>query len=470
MRKIILAGLALLSLGVMDARAAEPDTSRVPLPTQPRREEPAEFAVGDMEGAVIQLAGDARDRYADRGRYPSQERYDDRYDDRRGSQYDVRVRVWLDNDRDILRPGDRTRVLVRTTEDAYVAVVHIDTNGDVEFLYPYSPYDEGYLRGGRTYALPTRAGGYLRVSGGYGVGYVFAIASTEPLDYRRFQNSWYRGNRWDASHNITGDPFYAMERYEHELVRDVDYGYHDTDYYSYHVGRRYTYPRYACYDGYGPWYSSRSTYWGTCDRVRVLLLERPYYYDTRYWRGDRRYYYRRIYGDRYYVNRRDRDRDPQHGYKDDRGGNGSAVPPLRRQGASGSGSQPRDLGGTFRRGEGDDQQEPRVTRPTERTRPTFGRRSEPEPREEPSRRAEPVRREEPRQEPVRRAEPRDEPRRAAPPERRSEPERRAEPARRSDPPPARAEPRSEPRSSPPPQRESSPPSRSGGDGPRARPF
>jgi len=463
MRKIILAGLAMLSLGVMDAQAAEPDTSRVPLPATPPREEPAQLAMNDVQGAVIQLGG-PQDGYAEPGRYREQDRYQDQYDDDRG-QYDVRVRVWLDNDRDLLRLGDRTRVLVRTTEDAYVAVIHIDTNGDVEFLYPYTPYDEGYLRGGRTYALPTRAGGYLHINGGYGVGYVFAIASTEPLDYRRFRDSWYRSARWDPSRNITGDPFYAMERYERDLVRDFEYGYHDTDYYSYHVGRRYSYPRYACYDSYGPWYYSRATYWSSCDRVRVLLLERPYYYDTRYWRGDRRYYYRRYYGDRYYVNRRDR--EPQHGYKDDRESSRQAVPPLRRQGASGQGSQPRDIGGTFRRSD-DGQQEPRVTRPSaERTRPTFGRRnSDPEPREE-TRRAEPVRREEPA---ARRAEPREEPRRVAPPERRAEPERRSEPA-------VRSQPRSEPRSSPPPQREaprqsSPPPSRSGSDGgsPRARPF
>ena len=188
----------------------------------------------------------------------------------------------------MLRPGDGAGVLVRTTVVEYVAVLHIDTNGDVEFLYPSSPNDDGYLRGGRTYAVPSRASGYLSTQGGYGIGYVFAVSSTEPLDLGRFRDSWYRSTHWDRNRNVYGDPFHAMERFERDLVPDWDYGYHDSDYYSYHVGRRYTYPRYACYEDYGSWYYSRATSWNSCDRVRVLLVRVPYYYDTRSYRGDSR--------------------------------------------------------------------------------------------------------------------------------------------------------------------------------------
>jgi hypothetical protein len=427
MRNKILAGLALLSLAAGDARAAVPDTSRVPVPGVARRDEPAEFAVRSPEDVAVRL--DTDDLRYPEGRYSQDRRYDqdDDYDRRQG---DLQVRVWLDNDRDVLRVSDRTRVLVRASEDSYVAVVHIDTNGDLEFIFPYSPYDDGYIRGGRTISLPGRGSGWLNIRGGYGIGYVFAIASSEPLDLNRYRDSWYRSTRWDRSRNVYGDPFFAMERIERGLVRDYDYGYHDSDYYSYHVGRRYTYPRYACYDDYGPWYYSHASYWDGCDRVRILLGRRPYYYDTRYWRGDRRYYYREYYGD-YYSSRR---RDPQHGYKDDQS-NGNA-PPLRRRGSgqpaaipAGQPASPRNIDGALRRrgsGEGEAAQEPRVQQP-ERSRPTFGRRTS-EPTEAPAERRTEPRREEPRYEPRRepRSEPRAEPRREEP---RYEPRREPEPRR-----------------------------------------
>jgi hypothetical protein len=451
MRNIILAGLA-LSLAAGEARAAAPDTSRVPVPVArgASRDEPAEFRVHDVSDVSVRLT-DASRYVEGRRDYQDQDYYD-------RQQGDLRVRVWLDNDRDVLRLNDRTRVLVRTNGDAYVAVIHIDTNGDVEFIYPSSPYDDGFLRGGRSYALPARGSGWLNIRGGYGIGYVFAIASEEPLDLQRYRDSWYRSARWDRGRNVYGDPFYAMERFERNLVRDLDYGYHDTDYYSYHVGQRYSYPRYACYEDYGSWYYSRSTYWGGCDRVRVLLIERPYYYDTRYYHGDRRYYYRRYYGDTYAG----RQREPQHGYKDREQTSGTGnVPPLRRRGSGLS--SPRNIDGQRRRTDEGTTQEPRVQTP-ERTRPTFGRRAEPS--EPPAERRSEPRRSEPREQPSY------EPRRSPAPERsqpRSEP--RAEP-RREEP---RAEPRREsPRAESPrsePRRESPPPSRSPSrePAPRSRP-
>ena len=50
-----------------------------------------------------------------------------------GSQYSSgyrgeapRARVWLDDNRDFYRRGERLRILFSTSEDAYVAVIHID--------------------------------------------------------------------------------------------------------------------------------------------------------------------------------------------------------------------------------------------------------------------------------------------------------------------------------------------------------
>ncbi|HEX8361343.1 MAG TPA: DUF4384 domain-containing protein [Longimicrobium sp.] len=418
MRTTLLAALTLLAFGATEGAASVADTSRaVPAPNAPVEE----IAPGPLQAPrVVQLSAGFDDR--------SQDGYDRRDQDRR-----LGVRVWMDDDRDVYRVGDRSRVLVRTDRDAYVAVLHIDTNGDVEVLHPRSPGDDGYLRGGRTHHLSPRGYSHLSVRGGYGIGYVFAVASDEPLDSRVLRDLYYRrAGSWSSDYSVYGDPFRAMDRFERMLVGDYDYGEHDSDYYSYHVGRRYTHPRYACYDSYGSWYSHRGAYYDSCDRVRVLLVQVPYYYDTRYYRGDRRvYYYGRNNG--YYDDRYGRRTQPTHGYKertdvrDDAGQRRTETRRPTPPAARGAGTYTADR---------DAQQEPRVTRP-ERTRPTFERRppeASPETRraEPPPRREEP-RREAPRREEVRREEPRREAPRREEPRRESRPSRESAPAERSSP-------------------------------------
>jgi hypothetical protein len=290
-------------------------------------------------------------------------------------------------------------------------------------LYPSSPFEDGFLRGQRLYSLPG-AGSYSRgwtVRGASGVGYLYAVASDEPLNLRALRGLFPGQSRasWRGERVVYGDPFEALDRLSRLLVPDPGYGGFAEDWFSYHVGQRYTHPRYACYDSYGSWYSSRSIYYDSCDRVRVLLVQVPYYYDTRYYRGDRRVYYARggYYGrdGYYYDDRYGRRSQPSHGYKertDVRGGDSRgysrrpAPPPSRPAGSYTS----------QREDEPPQQQEPRVVRP-ERQRPTFERRSpEPSPPSE-SRRPEP------------RSEPRTETRREAPPERRPETRREAPPAR-----------------------------------------
>jgi hypothetical protein len=422
---------------------------------------PARAQEGEAE-TVLAVSGELPPEH----RSDFQDGYQDEYDrdDRGRDRYQQRlsVNVWLENDRDLLRVGDHTRVLVRSNEDAFVAVLHIDADGDVEFLYPRYPDDDGYLNGGRTYSLGSRGSRYVDLHSGYGIGYVFAVASDEPLDLDRVRDYYERRNvSWSRDYNVYGDPFYAMERFEHLLVPDWQYGYHDTDVYSYHVGsRRYTYPRYACYESYGPWYYSRTAYYDDCDTVRIFLRLRPYYYDTRYYRGDRRGYYTRYYpAYRYPANRR----DPRHGYKEDPGGRSSTsrgAPPRRPSVGGSGGAEP--ARGTYGGGYDDARQEPRSTAPT-RQRPTLQRRpSEPEGTRDEGRR-EDTRRESP---PAR-----GETRRDAPSDRRVEPRRESPPPERT-----RSEPRAEPRrESSPPRRESSGSSGgsrsrpSEGSAPRSRP-
>jgi hypothetical protein len=226
----------------------------------------------------------------------SQQRYDGQRRDHDES-WDLRARIWVDGDRDLHRYGDRLRVRFTTSEDAHVALIHVDPDGYLDFLYPADPWQSDYVRGGRYNSLPLSSQRNLTVRSRTGIGYIFMIASPIPLDYRHFSRG--RNSPWDwsyAGRNVVGDPFWAMEQISRLLL--PGYGPFATDYYSYHVEGRHRYPTFACSDRYasvrGGWGWSSS--YGPCSRQDLFLRRYPDYYDSRLYRGDRRVYIARTYG------------------------------------------------------------------------------------------------------------------------------------------------------------------------------
>lgn len=245
----------------------------------------------------------------------------------------VRARVWLEDDRADYRRGDRLRIRFSASDDSYVAIVHIDPDGNLDFLYPSSPWDDGFVQRGRVYS-PARTGASLgyAVRGRPGIGYLYMIASPVPLDYAYFDGG--RGMGWDwsyAGRSVQGDPFWAMEQITRELLPDWRGVPYATDYTHYYVEGRHRYPSYACGNGFGRatggW--GWSDAYGSCDRHALFLRDNPYYYDTRLYRGDRRWAFR----DYDYYDRRGTPA-PRHGYKERVGvpsSSGSRLP-VRSQG------------------------------------------------------------------------------------------------------------------------------------------
>jgi hypothetical protein len=282
-----------------------------------------------------------------------------------------RARVWLEDNRDLYRRGDRLRILFSTSEDAYVAVIHIDPDGNLDFLYPDSPLDRDFVRGGETYSLPRRGFGGELVRGSNGVGYLYIIASPVPLDYGYFHGRGGYGWDWSyAGRQVYGDPFWALEQITRTLLPDYGYVPYGANYASYYVGGRVRYPAYACGGrslsvgvgrvgfraswGYNPYYDS-------CDRLDLFLRTNPYYFDPYRYRGDRRVVYRG-YGSW----------DPRHGYK--------AAPDEGRRAVPRS--QP-DEPTRYRGAEEDGRAQPRQPQPEQPAarRPTLERRpAEPESR------------------------------------------------------------------------------------------
>jgi hypothetical protein len=223
----------------------------------------------------------------------------------------VSARVWVDGNREFLRHGDRADVRFSVSGDSYVAVVHIDTDGNVDFLHPANPWDNSFVRGGRTYSVANRGSSAWTVRGPSGIGYFYILASPVPLDFSPFRTTGLSSWHWGyAGRSVRGDPFLAFEQITRILLPRGGSVRYAADYYGYHVGGIHQYPSYACL-GRGHVVSAASWGWGwtpsygPCDRVALFLRSNPYYYDTRRFRGDRRTYWREY-----------ESLDPRHGFKE----------------------------------------------------------------------------------------------------------------------------------------------------------
>lgn len=224
-----------------------------------------------------------------------------------GLHAQVDARVWVDNEPEYFSRGDRMEVSFAVSDDSYVAVVHVDTDGNLEFVYPQSPWDNEYVRGGQVHRVSSRGRSNWTVRSRSGIGYFYIIASPTPLDFSYFRGR--PGSPWDwgyAGQAIHGDPFIAFDQIARLLLPQWGYSPYVYDYYSYHVGGLHRYPTYACSDRYYDYGWGWSQNYGSCSSLDYFLRDRPYYYDTRRYRGDRRIYLR------------DYDRlDPRHGFKED---------------------------------------------------------------------------------------------------------------------------------------------------------
>jgi hypothetical protein len=194
-----------------------------------------------------------------------------------------RVAVWADR-REPYHRGDAARVYLSAEHPTHVAVLRVDTDGRIEVLFPSEPWGETYVREARQFEV---TGGRTRrsfiVDDDPGIGYLFAVASAHPFDFEDIA----LGDRWDfraiEGGRIRGDPYVALAGLAARLAPGDDYDY---DVNTYHVERRYEYPRFVCYDchahaAYDEWDPYRSA----CSRFRVVIYDDPRYYPYRTLRG-----------------------------------------------------------------------------------------------------------------------------------------------------------------------------------------
>lgn len=204
--------------------------------------------------------------------------------------YDIETRVWTDRgDEPVVRRGERVRIYYRVSRDAYVAVFHVDTDGTAQLVFPRSPEENHYVRGGHDYRLLFPRSPYWSVTDYPGVGYYFVVASPQPFDFSAFRYSHY-GSGWDLTQvgrTVYRDPYRAMDDFVAHLIPDWEYTPYALDFLEYRVGdSSYRYPRFLCYDchGFRP-YTAWNPYRYTCLSFRVVIRDHPYYYSRTRYRG-----------------------------------------------------------------------------------------------------------------------------------------------------------------------------------------
>ena len=188
---------------------------------------------------------------------------------------DPRISIWTDRESPYRR-GDGVQVYASSSNDGYLTVFRIDTDGGLRVLFPREPWADTWTRAGRLVLLDDAPGRSAFLVDDYpGIGYLFAITSPAPFDY----SSIVRHDQWDyreiANGRLHSDPYAALTRLADRIAPD---GY-DYDVTPYYVERRYDYPRFVCYDchSYSP-YSNWNPYGSTCSRYRVVVYDDPIYY------------------------------------------------------------------------------------------------------------------------------------------------------------------------------------------------
>jgi hypothetical protein len=223
---------------------------------------------------------------------------------------DLGVEVWTDRGSDaVYQPGDVLQIRARATDDTYLLVYEIDSEGYVRVLFPVRGHT-GLVSAKETYVLPpSDSDEQLVVQDPTGQDFIVAIASRDPFDnlpwylrpydpqgdevgYVNAPKSDDDGVTSDG--RIVGDPFVAMERIRRRaLPRPTDANSFATAYTSYFVHEAVRYPRYICNDCHRPdhwaWWDGWDPYYTHCSVVD-FRINWSWNWGPTYWTGFVPYY------------------------------------------------------------------------------------------------------------------------------------------------------------------------------------
>lgn len=139
------------------------------------------------------------------------------------------VDVWFDRGNEF-DPGEPGNVMYSGDAGSYVAVLRVDADGGFSILSPSRPDGRSRLTGARSEsAIP------FQVDRAQGVGYVFAIASRTPFDFRNYRGRSGNWNPGTLGERGWADPFQIADRFARSTVGSR--GTYSIAYAPYEVGR-----------------------------------------------------------------------------------------------------------------------------------------------------------------------------------------------------------------------------------------
>ena len=205
----------------------------------------------------------------------------------------VEARLWIDGGPEpVVQRGERVRIQYRTSFDAFSAVFRVDTDGHITLLHPSTPWQDGYVRSGRDHMLVLDQSPFWTITDDPGIGYLFLVASPEPLDLAAFEYHPTLG--WDlrsVGAVVYDDPYVAMDDFVAALIPSWEAVPYALDFVTYHVGEPRSYPRFLCYDCHTPQsYAAWNPYAEICSDYRIVVYDDPYYYPAYRYSGLRTVY------------------------------------------------------------------------------------------------------------------------------------------------------------------------------------
>lgn len=151
---------------------------------------------------------------------------------------------------DVLMPGERVKVRIKTAESGYLLVLRVDGAGRVRVLFPVDPADSASVEGGREFEVKGRGDREaFTVDEREGKGTVFAAVASQPFQFDDFTH----GGHWDyraLSADSTSDP----EAMLLDLADRMATGHYDYDLVGYEVWGNNNANRRSYAGWYGPHY------------------------------------------------------------------------------------------------------------------------------------------------------------------------------------------------------------------------
>src|SRR5438477_1000876 len=171
---------------------------------------------------------------------------------------EVGPRVTVMADFDYAGGSRRVEASFHMYDDAYVIVGHLDAAGRLSVVFPSAPGDDGFVRGGKIYHVPSFFAGFTdeyawrysdyrysshsvasrRDSYDAGLGYVFVVAAWRPMRLDRITD----GNRWEryevSNISYMHDPREAIEELGAVIAGDnreaytIEYAHYSTTNYG----------------------------------------------------------------------------------------------------------------------------------------------------------------------------------------------------------------------------------------------